>query len=120
MSPASDGPAVTDPSAYTLDFDAIAKLFADQSKAALKQGEEIFAVARKQLLNNIKNAEEFALQTVAKVRELTPASMPSIPAWVPTTVFSETVAAGFDVAEHVLAAERKVASSLLESVKVAS
>jgi hypothetical protein len=95
------------------DFEALASFLLEQTTAAFKQGEEVLGVARKQLASNIAHAESFALETIGKWRELT-GTLPTTPAWTTPAGFGSAALFGFDVAEQILAAERRIALSVLD------
>jgi hypothetical protein len=109
------GPAVTRPAAKAPsdDFEALASFLLEQTTAAFKQGEEVVGVARKQMASNIAHAESFALETIGKWRELT-GTFPTTPAWTTPAGFGSAALFGFDVAEQILAAERRIAQSMLD------
>jgi hypothetical protein len=96
------------------EFDAFTTFVADQAAANLKQGEELFAVAAKQAVENVKTAQQIALDTVGKFGELAGDFVPSLPEWLPATTLSATTLAGFDFAQQVLGAQKAIAESVLE------
>jgi hypothetical protein len=112
----SAGPTTAGPWKSTEDFDALLGFFADQAAASVKRGEEFLEVARKQTLSSIQHAQEFALQSIDKVSEVTSTTLPPIPGWLPVSAFTDAITASFDVAEKLLAAERKVTASFLSAI----
>jgi hypothetical protein len=110
----------TDPSTPFADFEAITKFFVDQTMATVKQGEAVLTAARKQSLANIQQVQEMALEGIEKARGLAADMLPPVPEWVSTSAVAGTFAAGFDVIEQVVAAERKIVSSLITPLKAAS
>jgi hypothetical protein len=102
------------------DFNAFTTFVADQAATSIKQSEEIFAIATKQAVSNVKAAQQIALETVGKFGELTSDVVPSLPAWLPASKVSGTALVGFDLAAQVLSAQKAIAQSVLDLFTSAS
>lgn len=87
----------------------------EQMDAAAKQGLEVASILRDELIASIKLGQDVAAEAVGKWAAVAGKAYPALPSVPGASELRTTVDAGFDVAEQLFAAQRKLAVTVVET-----
>jgi hypothetical protein len=92
-------------------LEGLSTIARDQTAESFKQGEKVVGVLRDQSILTIRAAEALGVSALSAFGEVAMPMVPRLPLLSPVSNIDAVVKAGFDVAQQLLASQRKLTES---------